>query len=631
MVKKSRITKSWKLVIPQNLWARLQEHLFPGDDDEHGAVITAGVVQAAGGNRLLARDLFIAKDGEDYVRGEYGYRMLRANFIRDKILYCRDETLAYLAVHCHGGSDWVGFSPTDVASHERGYPALRDIVQGQPVGAIVCTEHAVAGDIWLPDGEKAAITETIVVGTTVQRLYAQPLSLKVHPDETYDRQSRIFGDRGQQLLSKLKVGVIGAGGAGSLIVEHLARLGVGYIVIADHDYIDHTNRPRVVGSTDHDVETETKKVVVAKREAKTANSKIKVDAIVGNIVDNEVAHQFVDCDYLFLAADTMQARLVFNALVHQYLIPGIQVGVKVLIESNTGRITDIFCVSRPVTPDQGCLWCNGLISASQLQEEAIGDEERLAQQYVNDPTVSAPSVITLNAIATAHATNNFLFAVTGMFNKKAVHGYVRWRPQFNEMWFDQPCKGTPCLECSSTPGSRFARGDSWPLPTKIDRSSYMSQQKLRTEIEKKDFVSTGILFLFFATTLFIYGGGKFAFTLFGHSWTGPDWLTNVFNVITYTLSGLSGLTSLVCLFGVFCPTRTNALLMWIRNSKLGTAKSYYYQLYYWAITFSFFISWSLALMGLAMHNTLFYLVFFIGLAWTIALIIAIPSRHQKDP
>ncbi|MCZ7579106.1 MAG: hypothetical protein M5U18_19515 [Dehalococcoidia bacterium] len=38
---------------------------------------------------------------------------------------------------------------------------------------------------------------------------------------------RLFGDAGQALLSQLKVGVVGAGGAGSLVNEYLSRLGVG--------------------------------------------------------------------------------------------------------------------------------------------------------------------------------------------------------------------------------------------------------------------------------------------------------------------------------------------------------------------------------------------------------------------
>ena len=61
--------------------------------------------------------------------------MLKAEFIQSRILRARDARLAYLAIHNHGGIDSVGFSPDDMASHERGYPALLDIARGMPVGA----------------------------------------------------------------------------------------------------------------------------------------------------------------------------------------------------------------------------------------------------------------------------------------------------------------------------------------------------------------------------------------------------------------------------------------------------------------------------------------------------------------
>ena len=41
---------------------------------------------------------------------------------------------------------------------------------------------------------------------------------------------------------------------------------------------------------------------------------------LGNFLEAEVAAKFTNRDYLFLAADTMRARLLFNAIVHQYLI-----------------------------------------------------------------------------------------------------------------------------------------------------------------------------------------------------------------------------------------------------------------------------------------------------------------------
>ncbi len=134
------------LTIDGDLYRRLSDHLFPGDHDEHGAVISAGITTSLHGTRLLARDLFIARDGIDYVPGTRGYRALTPAFVASCISYCADEDLCYLAVHCHGGTDSVQFSGDDMASHERGYPALLDISNGGPVGALVFTTGAIAGD-----------------------------------------------------------------------------------------------------------------------------------------------------------------------------------------------------------------------------------------------------------------------------------------------------------------------------------------------------------------------------------------------------------------------------------------------------------------------------------------------------
>src|SRR5215471_5576154 len=120
------------LRIDEPLFQRLYAHLFPGDHDEHGAVIAAGIAESPRGTRLLARELFLARDGIDYVPGTRGYRALTPRFIADVSDHCARENLAYLSVHCHGGADSVAFSPDDMASHERGYPALLDILQGGP-------------------------------------------------------------------------------------------------------------------------------------------------------------------------------------------------------------------------------------------------------------------------------------------------------------------------------------------------------------------------------------------------------------------------------------------------------------------------------------------------------------------
>lgn len=477
------MTSAWSLSIPSDIMDRLTEHLFPGDDDEHGAVLAAGMVETPRGVRLLARDLVLASDGVDYVPGRRGYRMLTASFVTENILRCATDRLVYLAIHCHGGDTSVDFSGADLASHERGYPALLDIANGLPVGALVFASNAIAGDIWLPGGRRVGLREARVIGRPQRLLYPSP-PRRTAASPTYDRQARLFGDRGQEILAGQKIGVIGAGGAGSLIVEYLARLGVGHIINADPDRIGLSNLPRVVGSSRLDAlswmtapkrgdgirrwgeRLSRHKTAIAARVAHQANHHVVVDRIDDDVADDVVAQRFIDCDFLFLAADSMRARLVFNALVHQYLIPGAQVGAKVQVDKTSGEVLEVFSVYRPVLPSSGCLWCNGLISPSKLQEEALSDTERREQRYVDEEYVHAPSVITLNAVACAHAVDDYLFSVTGLLEPDTSNAYRRFLPRETDFMLDEPRKDPGCTECGFGSKGRLAMGSAVRLPTR---------------------------------------------------------------------------------------------------------------------------------------------------------------------
>ena len=69
----------------------------------------------------------------------------------------------------------------------------------------------------------------------------------------------------------------------------------------------------------------------------------------------------------------MQSRLVFNALVHQYLIAWCADWFKGAGgQTSRAALGNIFSAARLVLPSRGggCLLCNELIPAAKLQEEA---------------------------------------------------------------------------------------------------------------------------------------------------------------------------------------------------------------------------------------------------------------------
>lgn len=475
--------KNIEFRIPRGMHEDLCRHLFPGDDDEHGAVIAAGLTRGLRGTRFLARKLFIARDGVDYVPGKHGWRALTADFVARVSNICAENKLSYFAIHNHGGRDSVEFSHTDLESHKRGYPALLDIMEGDPVGALVFAKNAIAGQVWTPTGVYPLTCATII-GLNHTRLHPSPQRSVSIPDEVYNRQSLLFGARGQEILRGAKIGIIGMGGVGSLVSEWLARLGVGEIVAIDFDRLDVSNNSRVVGASRWDAISllltskfaalralgavlRRLKVFIGRRVAKVANPNIRYHAVAGDIIDEGTALLLKDCDYIFLCADSMQSRLVFNALVHQFLIPGVQIGAKVSVDQKSGDLLDVFCVSRQVVPEAagGCLLCNQLISAGKLQEEAVSAEQRQRQRYVDDPVVHAPSVITLNALAASQAVNECLFSLVGLHDYDGAQPGYRMATPRARKWSKVACSSTPtCSHCGDGRGSIFGKGDRAKLP-----------------------------------------------------------------------------------------------------------------------------------------------------------------------
>jgi hypothetical protein len=270
----------------------------------------------------------------------------------------------------------------------------------------------------------------------------------------------MFGKVGQEELAHCRVGIIGLGGIGSIVVEYLARLGVGQFCLVDDDRVEESNLSRIVGASASDALNEVTKVTVAQRLILQSNGRAKVHLVTDDVAKESAAKILISCDYLFLAADSMRARLVFNALIHQYLIPGVQLGSKIRSDS-AGTLMEVMSANRPVRPGRGCLWCNQLIDQNLLAKEAKTDEERKAQAYgVEEPN---PSVISLNAISAAHAVNGFLL------------DYLNLRPDIGALYYEhfhflngkrslvEPRKDPECSECSHT-GLRYGRGDTVGLP-----------------------------------------------------------------------------------------------------------------------------------------------------------------------
>jgi hypothetical protein len=200
------------------------------------------------------------------------------------------------------------------------------------------------------------------------------------------------------------------------------------------------------------------KVALARRLARRAGQGTRVAAFPTNVTDAKAAAALTACDYVVLAADTATARHLVNVIAHQYLIPFIQVGAKVNVDS-TGHVGRVFSVIRPVTPDSGCLKCAGLIDPAKLALEALPDRQRHDADYGTGE--HAPSVITLNGVAVSGALTHLVLSLTGL-RAEENDDFILHDARTDVTTRTEPYRNPSCSVCGAS--GLVGLGDLRPLP-----------------------------------------------------------------------------------------------------------------------------------------------------------------------
>src|SRR5207245_2349911 len=130
----------------------------------------------------------------------------------------------------------------------------------------------------------------------------------------FDRQVRAFGPEFQSRIVRCRVGVVGVGGLGSVMVELLARLGVRDWVLVDPDRVEPSNLNRLLGATARDAGHRTPKIDVAARAARAIDRQARVRRFRCSVFAPRALRALKGCDLIIATTDNAASRLVLNAL-----------------------------------------------------------------------------------------------------------------------------------------------------------------------------------------------------------------------------------------------------------------------------------------------------------------------------
>jgi molybdopterin/thiamine biosynthesis adenylyltransferase len=157
-----------------------------------------------------------------------------------------------------------------------------------------------------------------------------------------------IGQAGQQKLAEARVVVVGCGATGTVIANHLARAGVGHLIVADRDFVELHNLQRQLLFDEQDVADNLPKAAAAERKLRAINSDIEVRGLVIDVNAENIEDLIEGATLVMDGADNFETRYILNDACLKQDIPWIY----------TGAVAT-YGMSQTIIPSQtACLRCH---------------------------------------------------------------------------------------------------------------------------------------------------------------------------------------------------------------------------------------------------------------------------------
>jgi len=136
-----------------------------------------------------------------------------------------------------------------------------------------------------------------------------------------------IGEAGQLALLQARVTIIGVGATGSVLANHLARAGVGFLRLIDRDFIELNNLQRQLLFDEEDIAALLPKAVAAARKLRRINSSITIEDIVAEVTPANIADFVSDADLVMDGTDNFATRYLINDACVKLAKPWVYCGV----------------------------------------------------------------------------------------------------------------------------------------------------------------------------------------------------------------------------------------------------------------------------------------------------------------
>lgn len=407
---------SAELRIIQEHWDELAGHLL-SDGDEHAALLFCGWSLISERKALLTRRVQVLRS-DDFLSSGALHLSIAPTTLARAAKQAASEGATLVLCHSHPWPGSTRPSPLDLdTENEFCGRVLPGRLNNAPAGALVLGTEDASARLWL-EGKPHPMRIRIIGDET--RVWPEPAAAT--SPEAVARQVLAWGGIGQNRLERATVVVVGAGGTGTHVATQLAHLGVGTILLVDHDRVELTNLSRLVGARHEDVGR--LKVDVLAAYLLGINPNLSLHTHAASVLDLDPMH-LVDADVIVCATDGHGSRALLTELAHQYLVPVVDLGVEI-VPTTTG--VQAGGQVRVLRPGRGCLHCAGTLDAGLVREEYLSEQERQVERargYLRGVDAPAPAVIALNGVVASLAVLEVCQLLAGFLGSSSDRVLVR--------------------------------------------------------------------------------------------------------------------------------------------------------------------------------------------------------------
>jgi molybdopterin-synthase adenylyltransferase len=411
----------YRLIFRGDFLQQIHEYFYPVENFsmERFAVIFLAPSRTPRTRTLISAELLIPEQDDYADQGATGL-VMKDGFVNRYYQYCADNSYSLLTLHSHpfDKSHSNFFSGIDDRSDHNQFSFFRLLVSdGFFVAGVMNSRKKLTVRVFdsrFPKSSGIEFDEILYTGFPLKKEFPSKAlpGVSSSNERVYDRQIRVFGREGQRQMEMLRIGIVGVGGMGSVLIEILARMGVRYFSLIDHDIADWTNLNRFTGMYENDVQKKRPKVRIAKRLVKKINPLAKVSNIETEVYSNRAVSALKQTDIIFLCTDNATSRDFINKFCIQYITPCISLGSVITCSRDTKEIIsalgEVIVMVPGSNKDKFCLTCSGAINTDLLKlENAPGNLSERLHGYIHGDQEPAPAVRYLNGIVADLAAAEF--------------------------------------------------------------------------------------------------------------------------------------------------------------------------------------------------------------------------------